>query len=67
MTMDRPQLSRIEAGLCASCKYLKVVENERGRSFILCLLSKTDSSYARYPPLPVLNCPGYLPAKRIPG
>ena len=32
--------------------------------FLLCERSRTDSSYARYPRLPMLACPGYEPIGR---
>ena len=47
------------AGLCASCKYLKLVRSERGSEFVMCLRSKADPSFRKYPPLPVLACRGY--------
>ena len=49
------------AGLCASCRHQKVVRNTRGSSFSLCLRSREDKRYPRYPRLPVLSCPGHEP------
>jgi hypothetical protein len=48
------------AGLCASCGHARRVTTPRSE-FLLCEKSRTDSSYARYPRLPVLSCPGYEP------
>jgi len=46
------------AGLCASCRHARRVATPRSE-FLLCERSRTDSSYERYPRLPVLSCPGY--------
>ncbi len=46
-------------GLCSRCVHAKVVENRHGSRFYLCERSRTDSSFAKYPPLPVLDCPGF--------
>lgn len=53
-----------EAGLCASCQHQQIVRNTRGSTFSLCLRSREDPSYPRYPRLPVLQCPGYEPRGR---
>jgi hypothetical protein len=50
------------AGLCATCRFRKDVRNTRGSSFSLCLRSREDPTYPRYPRLPVLNCDGYEPS-----
>jgi hypothetical protein len=47
------------AGLCDSCAHQQLVPNTRGSVFSLCLLSRTDPAYPRYPRLPVLECDGY--------
>jgi hypothetical protein len=47
------------AGLCDSCAHQQVVRNTRGSVFSLCLLSRSDPAYLRYPRLPVLECDGY--------
>ena len=46
-------------GLCASCAWVHVVTNRRGSTFYRCLRADTDPRFVRYPPLPVLSCPGY--------
>jgi hypothetical protein len=38
------------------------VRNTRGSSFSLCLRSREDPAYPRYPRLPVLSCGGYVRA-----
>jgi len=50
-------------GLCESCRFHTRVTNNRGQEFHLCELNRTNSSYPKYPRLPVLNCLGYSPAK----
>jgi len=50
---------RPPAGLCDSCEHQRLVRNSRGSEFSLCLRSRGDPSYPRYPRLPVLDCRGY--------
>jgi hypothetical protein len=50
----------INVGLCPGCRHARVVETPNSR-FWLCGRSVTDSRFARYPRLPVLECPGYEP------
>jgi hypothetical protein len=49
------------AGLCDTCVHQQVVRNTRGSSFSLCRRSRTDPAYPKYPPLPVVACPGHEP------
>ncbi|HEU5022678.1 MAG TPA: hypothetical protein VFT60_12335 [Bryobacteraceae bacterium] len=35
------------------------MRNDRGSVFLMCLLSKTDPRFPKYPRLPVLSCAGY--------
>jgi hypothetical protein len=53
------------AGLCGSCVHQQLVHTTRGSTFSLCLRSRTDPAYPKYPRLPVLACPGHEP--RAPG
>ena len=39
-----------------------MITSDRGSTFVQCQLSFSDSRFAKYPRLPVLNCSGY--AKR---
>ena len=48
-------------GLCDSCVQQKLVPNTRGSVFSLCLRSREDPAYPRYPRMPVTACPGYEP------
>jgi hypothetical protein len=54
----------VAAGLCDSCRHQQIVRNTRGSSFSLCLRSRTDPAYPRYPRLPVRECAGHEPAPR---
>jgi len=51
--------ARKQAGLCADCVHTCRVESDRGSVFLFCELSRSDRQFAKYPPLPVLSCPGY--------
>jgi hypothetical protein len=46
-------------GLCDSCRHQRIVRSGRGSVFSLCERSKTDDRYPKYPPAPVMACPGY--------
>ncbi len=54
------------AGLCNTCRHQRVVVTTRGSRFSLCERSRSDPSYARYPRLPVRECPGHEPGRRAP-
>lgn len=47
------------AGLCATCRFQRLVAGARS-TFSLCERSITDTRFARYPPLPVVRCIGYV-------
>jgi hypothetical protein len=47
------------AGLCDSCAHQQRVPNTRGSVFSLCMRSREDPAYPRYPRIPVLACPGH--------
>lgn len=49
------------AGLCADCRHARRIRSGRGSMFVLCGRAASEPHYARYPPLPVLHCPGYDP------
>jgi hypothetical protein len=56
-----PSAPRPAAGLCDSCRHQRLVPNTRGSVFSLCERSRQDPTYPRYPPIPVLSCPGHEP------
>ena len=50
---------RPPAGLCDSCRHQKLIRTGRGSEFSMCLLSREDPRFAKYPRVPVLACSGY--------
>jgi hypothetical protein len=61
-----PSGAEPRAGLCEECRHQRLVPNTRGSVFSLCELSRTDPRFPRYPPLPVLSCPGFEPLPEPP-
>ena len=47
------------AGLCDTCAHQQLVHTTRDSTFSLCLRSKSDSSYPKYPRVPVCECEGW--------
>jgi hypothetical protein len=52
---------RNRIGLCADCRFMRLVESDRGSTFYLCERSAGDPGFPKYPRLPVLQCRGYEP------
>ena len=52
------------AGLCATCRHMRLIRSDRGSVFYVCGLSATDPRFKKYPALPVLACSGYLSVSR---
>jgi mannose-6-phosphate isomerase-like protein (cupin superfamily) len=48
-------------GLCATCRYQRVIRSDRGSVFHQCQRSASDSRYPKYPRLPVETCDGHEP------
>ena len=46
-------------GLCAECQHLRLIKSDRGSTFYLCQRSLTDSTFPKYPRLPVVECRGF--------
>jgi hypothetical protein len=51
-------------GLCAACAHARRVTTPRSL-FWLCERSRTDPNYARYPRLPMRECPGFEPGTPV--
>ena len=51
-------------GLCARCRHARQVATPRSL-FWLCERSRDDANYARYPRLPILDCPGFEPGEPV--
>lgn len=47
------------AGLCERCRHARRILTRKGSVFVLCGRAEHDPNYARYPRLPVLECPGF--------
>jgi hypothetical protein len=52
-------MPRAPAGLCDHCRHQKLIGNTRGSVFSMCLRSRTDPAYPKYPRIPVGACPGF--------
>jgi hypothetical protein len=57
--MTAPSPPSDPVGLCATCQWMRTVTNRRGSVFYRCARAESDPRFVRYPPLPVLTCPGY--------
>jgi GNAT superfamily N-acetyltransferase len=51
----------VPVGECGTCRQAQVVRSARGGTFFLCLRSRTDARFPRYPALPRWKCAGYDP------
>ena len=49
----------MNVGLCDSCVHQKLISTTRGSVFSMCLLSREDERFPKYPRVPVLQCSGY--------
>lgn len=52
-----------DPGLCASCRWARVVTSDRGSRFWLCRAAAWREDLRRYPTLPVLRCRGFEPGR----
>jgi hypothetical protein len=57
--MNQDRVSTQHAGLCASCKHVRIVRSDRDSVFYQCKRAATDPRFPQYPALPVLICGGY--------
>lgn len=58
MATDRP--APPQPGLCQACVYAREIISAKGSRFLYCSRAEEDGQhYAKYPRLPVLECPGY--------
>lgn len=55
---EGPERLALCAGLCASCRHAEILRSKRS-AFLRCARAAADARFARYPPLPVLSCPGF--------
>ena len=59
--------SHPDVGLCMDCRFMRLIESDRGSTFYLCERSASDVRFPKYPRLPVLRCVGYESLKEEPG
>lgn len=52
-------------GLCAICQHHRVIKSTKGSTFYMCERAKTDKRFAKYPPLPVVICPGFEKSAKV--
>jgi len=52
-------MSESNFGLCGGCLFQRVVPTTRGSVFSLCERAAEDSSFPRYPRVPVGSCAGF--------
>lgn len=50
--------SPLDLSLCPSCVHVRFVDTARSR-FLMCELSRVEPRYPKYPPQPILACPGH--------
>ena len=55
----------VRVGLCVRCANVHIIENRRGSRFYRCRLADVYPAFLRYPPLPVLRCPGFSPPDTV--
>ncbi len=53
--------SSVQPGLCGTCRMARRITTAKGSTFIYCTRADADPAYLKYPRLPVLACPGFLP------
>lgn len=51
----------LRIGGCLDCAHSKTLKTKSGSAIFLCGRAETEPSYARYPALPLLDCPGLTP------
>jgi hypothetical protein len=56
---EKAKDERTCVGLCAECRHMQLITSSRGSTFYLCGRSADDPGFAKYPRLPVIECPGY--------
>ena len=48
-------------GLCPGCAWVRVVRSAKGSRFLMCLRSRDDPRFVKYPPQPLMACAGFEP------
>jgi hypothetical protein len=61
---DHPGMAAF--GLCDTCRHQRLVRTGRGSLFTMCLKSREDPDFPKYPRVPVEACAGYEPRPEEP-
>ena len=56
----RAEITR-RVGDCLDCAHAKTLKTKSGSAIFMCGRAEKEPSYARYPALPLRDCPGRLP------
>lgn len=59
MNKSRSNSESNAAGLCGECRHMRRIKSDRGSAFYLCQRSLTNSTFPKYPRLPVVECAGF--------
>jgi len=62
VSKEEPEAEQGPVGLCAHCRFMRLVQSDRRSTFYFCSLSATDAAFPKYPRLPVLQCRGLEPS-----
>ena len=46
-------------GLCETCRWVRVIQTQKGTVYHWCGHSRVDPRFPRYPRLPVMNCTAF--------
>jgi hypothetical protein len=61
ITHKQTQEQGQNAGLCEKCRHSRRVVSAKDSVFMLCQLGFSDTTFPKYPRLPVLTCEGFAP------
>jgi hypothetical protein len=54
-----PPRGAARGSLCPECRHVQSITSDKGSVFWLCRRSRADPRYPKYPPQPVVSCPGF--------
>ncbi len=56
-----PSAADPRVGQCVNCQHSRSQRSAKGSAFWRCALADDDPGFMKYPPLPVVHCPGFAP------
>lgn len=65
--MRAMEMERTRVGLCAGCRHVKELATKIGATIYQCRLAAKDARFRKFPPLPMLACPGFEKGPEEPG